>query len=131
MLLDQERKQILSSIRYGYRPYNPVDLDVSSGELHYWSVSLWRRIICWLSYAFLVCHMVFKGLRLVQTFVHEKEKTKLFEFIIHIDLACGMVVGASSYYFLFIQNPDVHAAIVKFSFSPRTREGNYTYGNNP
>ena len=123
MLTEVDKRQILSGIRYVYLLYNPVALDLSTGELS-WSVPLRKRLICKVSYVFFLCHTIFKILRLLQTFVYEKETTELFEFILHINFVFAMVVIAFSYYFLFIQYPDIHAGIVKFSLSPRNHDGN-------
>ena len=116
MLTEKDKRQILSGIRYGYLLYNPVAIDLSSGELR-WSVPLWRTVGCWLSYKFLLCHTIFKSLRLLQTFIYEREGTELFEFLVQFNFAVPMVVIAFSYYSLFIQYPEIHAAVVTFCLS--------------
>ena len=123
MLSDEDRRKILAGIRYGYLLQNPVAVDLSNGELS-WSVPTWRRIFAYLSYIFVLCHASHKSFRLVYTFVFERQETELFEFIIHINFALPAVVIAFSYYFLFIQYPDIHAAVVKFSLAPGNHEAN-------
>ena len=123
MLSEEDKRQILSGIRYVYRLYNPVALDLSTGELSL-IVPWWKRLICKVNYVFFLCHTIFKILRLLQTFLYEKEITELYEFIIHINFVCGMIAIAFSYYFPFIEYPDIHATVVKFSLSPRNHDGN-------
>ena len=117
MLNQTERQGVLRLLRtFCTVAFLPLEVDVNSWELHPYIRPLWKKLLCRVSFALYLLHILGQILSLVNALMFMRG-TPLYQIIIHGILASSFAVTSFHYYFLYIKYPGVNAAVVEMSLT--------------